>query len=111
MLMTFARLGSKVVALLCSRRFCNYQVHPLIVIFHTLIILYGVGTLKKICLCYSFRFSSDGKVQKNSGFGCEMVFKRTSALTSLKKKIPNMKQKKLVQFAHFSTDFGYLIRQ
>ena len=47
MLMTFARLGSKVVALLCSRRFCNYQVHPLIVIFHTLIILYGVGTLKK----------------------------------------------------------------
>ena len=91
MLMTFARLGSKVVALLCSRRFCNYQVHPLIVIFHTLIILYGVGTLKKICLCYSFRFSSDGlgKGTENSGFRDldeKWGLKRTSAFTSLKKK-------------------------
>lgn len=74
MLMTFARLGSKVVALLCSRRFCNYQVHPLIVIFHTLIILYGVGTLKKSV--YVIRLdlvvTDWAKEQKIPGFGIWM---------------------------------------
>ena len=73
MLMTFARLGSKVVAcLLCSRRFCNYQVHPLIVIFHTLIILYGVGTLKKKSV-YVIRLDivTDRILEiRVSGFGC-----------------------------------------
>ena len=87
MLMTFARLGSKVVALLCSRRFCNYQVHPLIVIFHTLIILYGVGTLKKSV--YVIRLDlvvTDWvKVLKNSGFGCEMVFKKDFGFHQFKK--------------------------
>ena len=101
MLMTFARLGSKVVALLCSRRFCNYQVHPLIVIFHTLIILYGVGTLKKSV--YVIRLDlvvmDWVKVQKNSGFGYEMVFIKD--FTSLKKKIPNMKQKKTCSICPF----------
>ena len=84
MLMTFARLGSKVALF---KTFCNYQVHPLIVIFHTLIILYGVGTLKKSV--YVIRLDlvvTDWvKVMKNSGFGCEMVFKKDFGFHQFKK--------------------------
>ena len=71
MLMTFARLGSKVALF---KTFCNYQVHPLIVIFHTLIILYGVGTLKKSV--YVIRLdlvvTDWAKEQKIPGFGLWM---------------------------------------
>ena len=67
MLMTFARLGSKVALF---KTFCNYQVHPLIVIFHTLIILLWSWHFKKKSV-YVIRLDvciSEGSGTRKSGF-------------------------------------------